>query len=217
MSDSHIVIIGDLVQSRQLEDRAGAQETLQSTLEECNNRFTADIQAPFVVTLGDEFQGLVSLDFPLEQLWWAYQTRMRSVTATRFAFGIGQLATKLSRSVVQMDGPCFHATRDALRWAKSNKRHLAFGIDGAAPIAAALTHAAPGILDLTMQNWTSVQWETVCLLIMHQRQIAVAEARGVTKQSVQDVLKSCRAEEVIAGLEGLSFLFRQRGISGYSA
>ena len=55
----YIVIIGDIINSRELEHRNEVQERLKRTLQDINERYNADIAASFMITLGDEFQGLL--------------------------------------------------------------------------------------------------------------------------------------------------------------
>ena len=53
-----IVLIGDIVSSKQITDRALIQERLAAALEELNNRQDPDLASPYTITLGDEFQAV---------------------------------------------------------------------------------------------------------------------------------------------------------------
>ncbi|MTI59456.1 MAG: hypothetical protein FH762_05615 [Firmicutes bacterium] len=57
--DQQVVIIGDLVDSRKLENRREVQEKLNAVLDEVNSKYSEVIRVPFKVTLGDEFVGVL--------------------------------------------------------------------------------------------------------------------------------------------------------------
>ncbi|NLC06063.1 MAG: hypothetical protein GX778_06055 [Erysipelothrix sp.] len=56
-----IAIIGDLIDSKQLDNRQQIQEQLQSALDSINIQFKDDIVSQLTLTLGDEFQGLLKV------------------------------------------------------------------------------------------------------------------------------------------------------------
>ena len=57
MTDSVIVVIGDIVSSRKIMDRVAFDNGLLRTLEELNAR-NADILSPYTLTIGDEIQAV---------------------------------------------------------------------------------------------------------------------------------------------------------------
>ncbi len=201
-----MAIIGDLVRSRDLVDRSSVQERLRSVLTKVNDHFSDQIRSRFVITVGDEFQGLVAPGFPVDELWWFYNGLMRPEVATRFGFGIGLLATRLLPEAVGMDGPCFYAARQAIEEARSENRSFCFSVDGNPDATDALNDASL-LVCRVMEDWTPVQWETVSLFAQLGEKARVAERRGVTKQSVDDVLKSSRGEECVITLRGVGRFF----------
>ncbi len=56
--DQPMVIIGDLIDSRKLENRKEIQNKLNAVLEKVNDKYMDSIIVPFKVTLGDEFVGV---------------------------------------------------------------------------------------------------------------------------------------------------------------
>ncbi|MHA2055846.1 MAG: SatD family protein, partial [Candidatus Hodarchaeales archaeon] len=50
-----IIITGDIVRSREIPNRAEAQEILKNALYIINRKFESQIQAPFVIVWGDSF------------------------------------------------------------------------------------------------------------------------------------------------------------------
>ena len=53
------VIIGDLIDSRNIKNRKKAQQNLNFVLEKVNKKYCELILVPFKITLGDEFVGVL--------------------------------------------------------------------------------------------------------------------------------------------------------------
>lgn len=220
MSDSpeYIAVIGDLVASRELPDRAAVQRQLHAVLEELNERFAGRIVSRFLITVGDEFQGLLRLDAAVDALWWRFMSEMHASVQTRFGFGVGPLSTPVLREAVGMDGPCFHAAREAISRCREEERLLGFEIHQR-PAESAALNAVGLLLDRIVGDWTRTQWETISALAEVGSQAEVARTRGVTRQSVRDVVqsKTGRGEECIASWRGLAMLLRSWADSGRKA
>ena len=60
--DRYIAIIGDIKDSKKLNDRKKIQEKLQKVLNEVNQKYYEDISSNFMITLGDEFQEMCIRD-----------------------------------------------------------------------------------------------------------------------------------------------------------
>ncbi len=206
----YVAVIGDLVDSRLLRDRAGVQAKLGAALDELNHRFDGVIASRFLITIGDEFQGLLWPSAALDALWWAYVRLMHMEVETRFGFGVGPLSTPLRPEAIGMDGPCFHAARAAVDRAKAEKRLFSIEVHGAVRASAAV-NALGSLLDRVIHDWSQAQWETFSALAELNNQAAVARARGVTRQSVRDTVlsKSGRGPECIAAWRGLGDLLSQ--------
>jgi hypothetical protein len=59
LKQQYCAIIGDINKSRTLERRARAQEKFKEAVAAINKEFKNDIASKFLITLGDEFQGLL--------------------------------------------------------------------------------------------------------------------------------------------------------------
>ena len=123
MADSYLAVIGDVVQSRATDDRQRLQDRLSQGLDRVNEQHSGILAARFVLTLGDEFQGLLSSSEPLIQL--LGQLRAAAHPAElRFGLGIGALHTELRPEALGMDGPCFHRARSAIERARERSTPL---------------------------------------------------------------------------------------------
>jgi hypothetical protein len=120
---AYVALIGDMVGSRsyEAEARDEIQAKLRKALADANSDedHRGDVAAEFVITTGDEFQGLLRLG--ADPLWFArsIQDAMGDKPHLRFGMGKGSLATKgMPKQAIGIDGPCFHNARDAITRAK---------------------------------------------------------------------------------------------------
>jgi len=121
--DQHIVLIGDLIASKELGDKD--RERYQSNLTEevsCINQRSLSLVSPLTITLGDEFQAVYNdLSAVLADSWSILEV-MHPV-GVRFSIGIGEIHTPInSEQALGMDGPAFHAARDGMGKIKESGR-----------------------------------------------------------------------------------------------
>lgn len=208
-SPLYIAIIGDLVGSRQLEERGRVQKAVEGALSDLNRKYSDEIVSRFMVTLGDEFQGLVRSDARIDAMWWTYVRHVGWSTRTRFGFGLGALETDLREEALGMDGPCFHRAREAIEEAKDRELLFAFRLSQSEWNAA--FDDASCLVNRVMVNWSPVQWETAALYEKYGNQSVVAEQREVSRQTVNASLASSLAMECIQSLRGFTELLRLEG------
>jgi hypothetical protein len=108
-----MVLIGDVVNSKQISDRNRFQQKLNRVFTTINQQ-SEDILSPYTVTLGDEFQAvygksktiLTDMVNILSQLYPAN---------IRFSIGYDILSTPINEeAALGMDGPAFHLAREGL-------------------------------------------------------------------------------------------------------
>lgn len=108
-----LVLIGDIVDSKRIKNRATIQKKLEKLFAIINSdrRF---LDSPFTITLGDEFQALYnSSDNVFSDIWKIifalYPERVR------FSIGLGKISTKINRlQAIGMDGPAFYHAREGM-------------------------------------------------------------------------------------------------------
>ncbi|MEM1182609.1 MAG: SatD family protein [Acidobacteriota bacterium] len=201
----YIAVIGDLVDSKSLPDRAAVQRHLIGALERFNQEAESSIAAKFLVTLGDEFQGLLRASAGVSDFWWFFQELMRSIAPVRLGFGLGPLATDLRDVALGMDGPCFYAARAAIEKAHAEKIPFAFGVASRRKMTEILNRLSRPVGGIS-RGWSEVQWQTLTALGRGQSQVDIAVARGVRRQSVNDVVRASLGLEVLdawCGIDGL--------------
>jgi hypothetical protein len=128
MATSYVALIGDAVASRRLSAaaRARLQDDLRASLLVVNRRWRRAVAARFAVTLGDQFQGLLTGPESLWELTHWLRAEVGQVDWV-IAAGRGPVHTPLGRPAPELDGPCFHRAREALEEARRRRLLLAFG------------------------------------------------------------------------------------------
>ena len=120
----YYAIIGDMKNSKTIINREEIQDKLKSVLKKINNTYSKDIAANFLITLGDEFQGLLQDASHLLDILKHIQREMYPVEL-RFGVGIGDMKTKINReAAIGADGPAFYAARDMIIEMHNQERKL---------------------------------------------------------------------------------------------
>lgn len=110
-SGTYIAIIGDIVDSKKLQDRNGVQVKLSNLLDTVNKHHEGHIVSNFMITIGDEFQGVLNCGHKVMDIITEIEANMYP-TLIRFGIGIGTLHTKVNREVpLGADGPAYYNAR----------------------------------------------------------------------------------------------------------
>lgn len=121
---NYIAVIGDIKDSKKLDNRGEIQESLKDALLTVNKLYKNDIAARFVITLGDEFQGLLSNGEHLLDIINYLQQVMYPVHI-RFGVGIGEIATKINpKEALGADGPAYYAARIVIEEIKELEKKI---------------------------------------------------------------------------------------------
>lgn len=118
----YYAIIGDIIASRELTNRAEVQRQLKKVLDEINER-QEGIAAKFTVTLGDEFQGLIKVGSGYTPIHAAIAIKNAIYPAkVRIGIGVGTISTDIDPNfALGADGEAFHNARKALNEIEANE------------------------------------------------------------------------------------------------
>ena len=120
----YIAIISDIKESKKIEDRNQIQENLSHILKCVNRIYRADISAKFVITLGDEFQGLLRNGSHLFDIVKYIQREMYPVRL-RFGVGIGEINTNIFyEAAIGADGPAYYVAREMIECLREQEKKL---------------------------------------------------------------------------------------------
>src|SRR2546429_4837551 len=142
-SEPCLALIGDMVGSRELlpSRRPKIQERFREFIQYLNKKYAKDILAKFVITLGDEFQGLLLSATPVPDLMWDIDQRFTD-RDLRVGVGFGVLTTPIQEEAINVDGPALYNARAAIENAR-RKRSLGgvfFGFGEADQVMNGIAH-----------------------------------------------------------------------------
>ncbi|MFO7814485.1 MAG: SatD family protein [Halanaerobiales bacterium] len=87
MSNNSIVVIGDIIESKKINNRKNVQNKLAELLDNINQDYQKYIESPFKITLGDEFYGVLNNFYPVIDILQILEVEFKEID---FRFGIGQ-------------------------------------------------------------------------------------------------------------------------------
>lgn len=190
---TYLALIGDVVASRQVADRAGLQERMETAIREVNDRYGDRIAASFVLTVGDEFQGLLITARGLARI--LATLRVAAFPASlRYGVGVGPLTTPLQPRALGMDGPCFHRARAAIERAERTETRVEVDAPTGEPafmIFATLSSAV-------RRQWTDRQRQVHELAMSGETGKSIAARLGISPSAVSQHLKAANHDAVEA-------------------
>src|SRR6266567_767645 len=183
VSQRYIAVIADMVRSRDLSrsQRRILQKQFSSLIVTLNRDYRKTTAAKFVITLGDEFQGILRSAASLPDIIWQLEQDFRQ-RELRVGIGFGTLDTPLQKYALKVDGPVLHAARAAIEEAKKAKA-LGGMFRGFADLDDILNGIAR-LLWFHRSRWTPAQRSIAGLLREGRSQIEVAEKLEIAKQVV---------------------------------
>lgn len=113
----YCAIVFDLKNSRGLANRSQVQRVLIESIKQYNDQFADEIVAPFLVILGDEWQGLLRRHADYQHPIDFFQSALQ--LPFYVGVGVGECTVFSEELTVnQLDGPAFYKARQALKFAK---------------------------------------------------------------------------------------------------
>ncbi|RMI20445.1 MAG: hypothetical protein D6681_02335 [Calditrichaeota bacterium] len=204
----YVVIIGDMSGSKQLSGRSRyqAQLFIKSAIVQINEEYAEHIEAPFTITKGDEFQGLLTdleaafrIVLALEKL--TFPVRLR------FGLGVGEVLKMGSHTPIEMDGPAFHRANAALNMAKKKKcnYYIITPDENINLLINTTFHLITAIKQRWKERHYRLYWRYKDLGTYRE----VGALENITPQAVCDALKNSRAISVKTAEENLLEYFQQ--------
>lgn len=214
-TESGATMIGDVVASKQVRDRADLQRRMERTLHETTQRFQC-VQ-PLQLTIGDEFQGvfLSVADATLASM--LLRLDLLPDLDARFGIGVGEYEVfDRSRTPFAQDGPAWWAAREAidevsrrsrkprLRWVRT--RVAAGG--GLSEVTVGAVNAYLLCRDETIGRLGDRARRLLHGAALGQTQDQIAKAEGITQSAVSQSLGRSGAGAVLAAQAELETSFR---------
>ena len=210
MSESYFAIIGDIVSSRSEEKRDAVQKRLEEVLNQVNEEFESGIAANFLITLGDEFQGLLHVKAGVSPLRAALRILdLMHPVRIRIAIGGGTMSTEINRmQALGADGEAFHRARKCMEQIRASERRanssirIQTGDESRDNAVNAIIMLAFTIRRVWTGRQTSIARRYAGGLIGGERvvQAQLAQEFGVTQSTLNVSLTSSNAREYASGL-----------------
>lgn len=188
----YLVLIGDIVASRELPARARFQRRMKSVLQAVNQRRKA-LASPYTLTLGDEFQAVYrDADTAFADVF-GLLTEIEPVQA-RFALAVGEIVTPINPAQsIGMDGPAFHRARALLEQLKADRRLL--GVTGDGAEGWTLPAAALAVLSGQMEGWRANRMEIFARILAGEAAGELAKRTGITSRAVNKNIRAADLDE----------------------
>lgn len=193
----YVAIIADIKGSRSIEDRNGVQEHLKKVLEQVTIAYRYAIASQFIITLGDEFQGVLHDGSVTMKIINRIQREMYPILF-RFGIGVGTISIELyADTSLGSDGTAFHLARQTIEDVQvlGNKKaeaktNMLIGIEGQENTASLLNTILKLIWAL-QTNWTERQGHIIAIKQQYNdTQAEIAKSLGIVQSSVQKSLAS---------------------------
>jgi hypothetical protein len=184
----YLAVVADIVGSRDLKNRRPlTQKHFRELVAKLNKVYVQSLAAPFVISRGDEFQGLLNDAARIPDIVWNLESWFPD-TELHLGFGNGTLDTPLisGGSVVELDGPAFHNAREAV------ERKARFGgtFRGFSEGGDAILNGFAAELRRHRERLSDRQKQVVELLRHGLNQTAVAQKLRLTKQAISDHVRA---------------------------
>jgi hypothetical protein len=174
-------VIGDVVGSRRLADRSGAQRRLAEVLTEVD-RIVPGAQ-PLQVTVGDEFQGAYATLGEATRSTLLVRLGLLPAIDVRCGVGVGESTVfDDQRTPWLQDGPAWWAAREALEWMAGSRRAAVRTWLVAPDAAVANAHLL--CRDALVDRLNERGWRMLRAALQGESQQRIAEREGVTKSAV---------------------------------
>lgn len=179
---NHFVIIGDLVQSREIRDRDTVQKRFAATLGRVQQEFEEDIASPFTLTIGDEFQAVLDRCGNLYAMIHSIESGLNGLNL-RYGLGLGGIETDINPAQsIGMDGPAFHRARRALEEAKKSGRR--FCIETGLKLPDQRLNTLLDWIDVTSSRWNREKRDILFYWQQKHTQKEIAARTGISQPAV---------------------------------
>lgn len=195
---NYFALIGDMIDSKKINNRHQVQERLTLCLHHLNTKYSNVLVSKLSITLGDEFQGLLSLDAPLFQIIDYINVAMQPYQI-RFGLGLGTILTDINpEQSIGADGPAYWYARKALQYIhqKNDNGHTQIAVDFEGIDNVAVINTLIASSEAIKSNWRASQEMILQKLIendiYHESfdQQGLASELGLTTSALSKRLKT---------------------------
>jgi len=188
----YLVLIGDVIGSKQLPARAHFQRRLKSALQGLNAGRRALI-SPYTLTLGDEFQAVYRDSSGLFADVFTLLAAVAPVQV-RFAVAVGEIVTPInSTQSIGMDGSAFHLARARLEKLKGQGRLL--GVQDSNDPRWRLPVSTLAVLSGLMEGWRQKRLQLFAGMLAGAGVRELARQTRITSRAVNKNIRAADLDE----------------------
>lgn len=201
-----IVLIADLIGSRNVQERGDLQITLSETLERLNRR-NPDIASPYTLTLGDEFQVVLN---QADHLFHDITSLLATITPelARFSISVGEITTPLNpKQAIGMDGPAFYRARDELETLKKGRG--LFTLSGVSSDCLRLANLSLNLVAHNVRKWNPTRIQVLDRLYAHSPVSEIAQALQLSDKAIYKNIDAGELEQVMETFKEAERLINQ--------
>ena len=195
-SHSFVAIIGDMKDSRHLENRKEVQTHLQKILNQVNKKYEKDIASRFLITLGDEFQGILYTGKDVLRIISEIRIQLYPV-CLRFGIGFGKITTDIrAEMALGADGPGYYRAREAVEQLKEREKRnrpvpsdICLKMDEKDRGTEVMLNTIFNLIYVVEKGWTIRQREIIWdMLLYEDGQQNTARRLNISQPTVQKAL-----------------------------
>lgn len=215
----YTVIIGDIIDSKKIDDRKQIQTTFKTVLQNINQKYADDIASQFTITLGDEFQGLLKNQNHVIKIITEIEMAIAPIKM-RFGIGIGKVSTAINFEFSsEIDGPAYHRARamiDELKVSESQyskrRANILLASQDTNNEVDQLLNSILSICTALKSKWTNRQWEVIeAYLVNDENQYRAAEKLGIGQSSVSKALNASEFASYQAAMDTVNAFLTEEG------
>jgi len=205
----YFAIIGDVVDSRNIDNRDEVQKQYVKIISKINKKYSNDIASKFLITLGDSFQGLLKNTTHLLKIIEEIEEALSPIKL-RFGIGIGKINTSIIiEDSSLIDGPAYHNARFAIDSIKaSNRKKTYILVHSDNNTLDNLINSSLSLCNHIKSEWTDKQKEVIKLYTKkNKNQTYIATELNIKQPSVNSRLQSSNIYLYTESMENINKAF----------
>jgi hypothetical protein len=210
--DQYTVIIADIKGSRKMRayERYEWQLFLKSAIVQINEDCADAIEAQFMITKGDEFQGVLKNLSDVHRIMIKFE-RLIFPLILHYGVGFGAIQKMGSNIPIEMDGQAFHRANAALKKAKKKKYTVYINTDN--PGFDLTVNAIYQLIYAIKGRWSETNFNRYWKYKEMGTYEKVARQEGVSTQAIWDSLHNSNAIDVINAENALDDILCEQNVT----
>lgn len=214
------VITADIVGSTHYsaKNREMLRRVVQHALRQVNTTYRKELIVPITVTVGDEFQGVISPHWKVLSVADRLRGLMRCIEKRLavdlyVSIGIARGIIRRGRESRMQEGAAFYLSRqgiDMLKESKARRTKLLTQAENTNELIDLIL----GYQDMILCSWTKAQWQAIQMRDCGSRLKHIGKKLGVAYQNVQKRLKAANWEHYSRGRAYLTQLIKDTSLKG---